>query len=108
MLRGKVDKSILWCELEEVKECGVLAEISAGEKILQESIFEVLTTEASFNNAINVLQNVIFASNEFAEYVGETNFKVLKSNVDQSKCLKKKQQLRKQKLKTAYSSLLDE
>lgn len=79
---------MLWSELEEVRNSGVLEEISSNEKVLQESIFEVLTSEASFKNSLDVLQNVIFASNQFTEYVPEQDFKVLKSNVDESKCLK--------------------
>lgn len=56
------------------------------EKVLQESIFELLTSEASYNNSLNVLQEFIFDSNQFTTYVGRQDTEVLKSNLDQSKC----------------------
>ncbi|KAG4073227.1 hypothetical protein HA402_010870, partial [Bradysia odoriphaga] len=83
VLRSRLDKRMLWCELEEVKISGVLDVISMTEKVLQESIFELLTSEASFNNSLNVLQEFIITSDQFRTYVGQQDTEVLTSNLQQ-------------------------
>ncbi|CAG0902316.1 unnamed protein product [Darwinula stevensoni] len=45
----------LWCELPEVRDSGILDGMSHGERKLQEAIFEVITSEASYLKSLNVL-----------------------------------------------------
>ncbi|ELU06125.1 hypothetical protein CAPTEDRAFT_137219 [Capitella teleta] len=45
----------LWCETAQVKNCGVLLSLTPGEKKLQESLYEILTSEASYLKSLKVL-----------------------------------------------------
>lgn len=45
----------LWCELPEVQSSGLLKTISAEMKRLQEAMFEVITSEASYLKSLDVL-----------------------------------------------------
>ncbi|XP_064460780.1 uncharacterized protein LOC135370837 [Ornithodoros turicata] len=45
----------LWCEVPEVIESGVLANMTPQEARLQEAMFEVITSEASYLKSLNVL-----------------------------------------------------
>ncbi|XP_076250219.1 ephexin isoform X2 [Rhynchophorus ferrugineus] len=47
----------LWCEIPEVINSAVLSTLSAPQKKLQEAKFEILTSEASYLNSLNVLKN---------------------------------------------------
>lgn len=45
----------LWCELPEVIESGVLDKLSDEERKLQEAIFEVISSEATYLRSLDVL-----------------------------------------------------
>ena len=45
----------LWAELPEVMESGILATISPEEKKLQEAMFEVISSKASYLKSLNIL-----------------------------------------------------
>ncbi|CAG9759498.1 unnamed protein product [Ceutorhynchus assimilis] len=47
----------LWCDIPEVINSSVLSTLSAHQKKLQEAKFEILTSEASYLNSLNVLNN---------------------------------------------------
>ncbi|XP_022916174.2 rho guanine nucleotide exchange factor 5 [Onthophagus taurus] len=47
----------LWCEIPEVKQSAVLSTLSLPQKKLQEAKFEMMTSEASYLNSLNVLNN---------------------------------------------------
>lgn len=87
MLRSHLSKRVLWSELEEVRQSGVLDVISANERALQETIFELLTSEASYNTSLTVLQDLVFASDQFTTYVGQKDTEILKSNLEQSRSI---------------------
>ncbi|XP_013182126.1 PREDICTED: ephexin-1-like [Papilio xuthus] len=46
----------LWCEVPEVLNSAVLSSLAPAQKRLQEAKFEVLTSEASYLNSLNVLE----------------------------------------------------
>jgi len=48
-------KRTLWSEIPEVRESGVLSEMSENQRNLQEAKFEILTSEASYLKSLNVL-----------------------------------------------------
>ncbi|KAJ3642091.1 hypothetical protein Zmor_024907 [Zophobas morio] len=47
----------LWCEIPEVIASSVLSTLSTHQKKLQEAKFEMITSEASYLNSLNVLHN---------------------------------------------------
>ncbi|KAL8597681.1 hypothetical protein ACOMHN_012648 [Nucella lapillus] len=55
----------LWCEMPEVIRSGVLTSMDPQEKKVQESMFEIMTSEASYLKSLNVLINVFLMSPEF-------------------------------------------
>ena len=56
----------LWAELPEVIESGILATISPEEKKLQEAMFEVISSEASYLKSLNILISHFVQSPHFS------------------------------------------
>lgn len=54
----------LWADMQEVKASGVLDTISPQERKLQESMFEIITSEATYLKSLNVLISVFLMSDE--------------------------------------------
>ncbi|XP_047482549.1 ephexin-1-like isoform X1 [Penaeus chinensis] len=61
----------LWCELPEVIESGILGQINSQEKKMQEAMFEMITSEASYLKSLNVLVTHFVQCPEFAVDEGE-------------------------------------
>ncbi|WAR15294.1 ARHGQ-like protein [Mya arenaria] len=59
----------LWAEMQEVKDSGVLETITPHERKLQETMFEILTSEATYLKSINVLIDVFLMSEEFGSEI---------------------------------------
>jgi len=57
----------LWCEIPEVVSRGILSEIDLHQKKLQEAKFEIITSEASYINSLNVLQKHFMSSLEVCD-----------------------------------------
>ena len=56
----------LWAELPEVMESGILATISPKEKKLQEAMFEVISSKASYLKSLNILISHFVQSPHFS------------------------------------------
>ncbi|XP_025083805.1 uncharacterized protein LOC112557890 isoform X3 [Pomacea canaliculata] len=56
----------LWCEMPEVIRSGILSTMDPQEKKIQESMFEIMTSEASYLRSLNVLINVFLKAPEFS------------------------------------------
>ncbi|GAB6019068.1 hypothetical protein CHUAL_000694 [Chamberlinius hualienensis] len=61
----------LWCEVPEVEASGVLSSITHAQRNVQEAMFEVITSEASYLKSLNILINhfmlcPMFLHNEFS------------------------------------------
>lgn len=56
----------LWADMPEVKESGALANVSPHERKIQEAMFEIITSEASYLKSLNVLVDVFLMSPEFS------------------------------------------
>ncbi|XP_074654636.1 uncharacterized protein LOC141908470 isoform X2 [Tubulanus polymorphus] len=56
----------LWAEMPEVKSSGVLTSVDSVKRKLQESMFEVITSEASYLKSLHIFLNVFMCSNEFS------------------------------------------
>lgn len=62
-----MDGKMLWCELPEVKDSGILGRISAQELKLQEAVFELIQSQASYVRSLKVLYEHFILSPEFSE-----------------------------------------
>ncbi|XP_054720344.1 rho guanine nucleotide exchange factor 26-like isoform X2 [Uloborus diversus] len=60
------DMKMLWCELPEVKESGILERISAQELKLQEATFEFIQSQASYIRSLKVLFENFIKTPEFS------------------------------------------
>ena len=56
----------LWCELPEVINSGILNTLSSVQRKVQEAMFEVITSEASYLKSLNVLVNHFLQCPHFA------------------------------------------
>ncbi|KAK6478015.1 rho guanine nucleotide exchange factor 15 [Huso huso] len=87
--RGQVrtgpPQSSLWQELQSVRESGVLAELTLAECKFQESMFEVLTSEASYLRSLNVLTDHFLDSRELSDTIIIRERKILFSNITRVK-----------------------
>ncbi|XP_041444914.1 rho guanine nucleotide exchange factor 15 isoform X2 [Xenopus laevis] len=79
--RSAASHNTLWQELPAVKESGVLGDMSNEEKKMQESMFEVLTSEASYLRSLNVLIEHFMESRELDDTLIVREKKILFSNV---------------------------
>ncbi|XP_020484762.1 rho guanine nucleotide exchange factor 19 isoform X2 [Labrus bergylta] len=70
----------LWQELEEVKASGLLGSLTAREIRLQESMFELIGSEASYLRSLRVAVNHFYASAELKETLSKREHHVLFSN----------------------------
>ncbi|XP_035435919.2 uncharacterized protein LOC118266593 isoform X3 [Spodoptera frugiperda] len=57
----------LWCEVPEVLNSAVLSSLAPAQKRLQEAKFELLTSEASYLNSLNVLESNFIAHPAFRD-----------------------------------------
>ncbi|GIY09364.1 rho guanine nucleotide exchange factor 16 [Caerostris extrusa] len=62
------DLKMLWCELPEVKESGILERISAQELKLQEAIFDFIQSQASYIRSLKVLYENFIKIPEFSDF----------------------------------------
>ncbi|CAB1345234.1 unnamed protein product [Coregonus sp. 'balchen'] len=74
-------QSTLWQDLQEVRDSGVLETLSPAHCKYQESMFEVLTSEASYLRSLRVLKEHFLESRELEEVLIIRDRKTLFSNV---------------------------
>ncbi|CAG5129053.1 unnamed protein product [Candidula unifasciata] len=55
----------LWCQMPEVIESGILDKLTDPEKKIQEAMFEIITSEASYLKSLKVLIQVFLMAPEF-------------------------------------------
>ncbi|KAG8430468.1 hypothetical protein GDO86_020546 [Hymenochirus boettgeri] len=79
--RSATSHNSLWQELPVVRESGVLEGMTNEEKKMQESMFEVLTSEASYLRSLNVLIEHFMESRELNETLVVRERKILFSNI---------------------------
>lgn len=70
----------LWTELPEVVNSGVLTTISTDRKRLQEAMFEVVSSEASYLKSLNILIRHFVQSPKLMSYVSTTGGAVDNNN----------------------------
>ncbi|KAM7377296.1 hypothetical protein PAMA_013881 [Pampus argenteus] len=74
-------QSTLWQELASVRESGVLEQLTPEQRKYQESMFEVLTSEASYLRSLRVLTEHFLDSRELEETIIIRDKKTLFSNI---------------------------
>ncbi|CAM4708579.1 unnamed protein product [Lepidochelys olivacea] len=74
-------RSTLWQDLPAVRESGLLRHISPQERKMQESLFEVLTSEASYQRSLRLLAQHFVGSRELGETLGPRERQALFSSV---------------------------
>nr|CAI5849078.1 unnamed protein product [Callosobruchus analis] len=67
----------LWCEVPEVANSVVLSQLSSQQKKLQEAKFEVITSEASYLNSLNVLNDHFASQLRNSNIVNEKDMEIL-------------------------------
>ncbi|XP_017294462.1 ephexin-1 isoform X2 [Kryptolebias marmoratus] len=75
------NSSTLWQQLPEVRDSGVLERLSAEELKYQESMFEVLTSEASYLRSLRILTEHFLENRELNETLVIRDRKTLFSNI---------------------------
>ncbi|MFT7810112.1 rho guanine nucleotide exchange factor 15-like [Arapaima gigas] len=79
--KGSSSHSTLWQELPEVRDRGILENMSPTECYRQESMFEVLTSEASYLRSLHVLTDHFMESRELNDTLIVLDKKILYSNI---------------------------
>lgn len=80
---GRAGHRTLWSELPEVIESGVLDSTSPGERRLQEAMFEILSSEASYLKSLNVLNDHFASSRKFTSVLTDKDRDLLFSQIYQ-------------------------
>ncbi|XP_042201254.1 rho guanine nucleotide exchange factor 15 [Callorhinchus milii] len=81
----QLPRNTLWQNLRTVRESGVLGTMSGEERKLQESMFEVLTSEASYLKSLNVLVDHFENSKELNETIILRDKEILFSSINRVK-----------------------
>ncbi|GFS36981.1 rho guanine nucleotide exchange factor 16 [Nephila pilipes] len=71
LVHGEGGQRTLWCEVPEVIQSGILKTISSKDRKIQEAMFEVITSEASYLKSLNFLFDHFVQCPEFSG--SETN-----------------------------------
>lgn len=64
---GNGGQRTLWCEVPEVRNSGILEKISSHDRKIQEAMFEVITSEASYLKSLNILMDHFMQCPEFSD-----------------------------------------
>ncbi|CAI5791221.1 rho guanine nucleotide exchange factor 15 [Podarcis lilfordi] len=79
--RGPIPHSTLWQELPAVRESGLLGNISPEERKMQESLFEVVTSEASYLRSLLLLIEHFMESRDLTATILLREHRTLFSNI---------------------------
>ncbi|XP_029436380.1 rho guanine nucleotide exchange factor 15-like isoform X3 [Rhinatrema bivittatum] len=79
--RSVTPQNTLWQELPAVRESGILEKMSTEQRKMQESMFEVLTSEASYLRSLTLLTEHFMNSRELDETIIIREKKILFSNI---------------------------
>ncbi|KAJ1080290.1 hypothetical protein NDU88_000509 [Pleurodeles waltl] len=79
--RSITPQNTLWQELPAVRESGILEQMSSEERKMQESMFEVLTSEASYLRSLTVLTEHFMDCRELDDTIIIREKKILFSNI---------------------------
>ncbi|KAM8927401.1 rho guanine nucleotide exchange factor 16 [Pelodytes ibericus] len=72
---------LIWSQLPEVQETGILDRISPEERKRQEAIFEIITSEYSYQHSLDILVRLFKKSEELKSLINGTDHHHLFSNI---------------------------
>ncbi|KAM3923247.1 rho guanine nucleotide exchange factor 16 [Leptodactylus fuscus] len=72
---------LIWSQLPQVQEAGILDKISAEERKRQEAIFEIITSEYSYQHSLDILFRLFKKSDELKQTINGTDHHHLFSNI---------------------------
>ncbi|OCT72834.1 rho guanine nucleotide exchange factor 16 [Xenopus laevis] len=72
---------LIWSQLPEVQESGILNKISPEERKRQEAIFEIITSEYSYQHSLGILVRLFQKSEELRQTITNTDHHHLFSNI---------------------------
>ncbi|XP_044138064.1 rho guanine nucleotide exchange factor 16 [Bufo gargarizans] len=72
---------LIWSQLPEVQEAGILDKISPEERKRQEAIFEIITSEYSYQHSLGILFRLFKKSDELKQTINGTDHHHLFSNI---------------------------
>ncbi|XP_049631275.1 rho guanine nucleotide exchange factor 16 [Suncus etruscus] len=72
---------LTWSQLPEVAESGLLDQLSAEERKRQEAMFEILTSEFSYQHSLGILVTEFLQSQPLRDAITQTDFHHLFSNI---------------------------
>ncbi|XP_068098498.1 rho guanine nucleotide exchange factor 16 isoform X2 [Hyperolius riggenbachi] len=72
---------LIWSQLPQVQEAGILDNISAEERKRQEAIFEIITSEYSYQHSLDILVRLFRKSDELKQTINGTDHHHLFSNI---------------------------
>ncbi|XP_073417802.1 rho guanine nucleotide exchange factor 16 isoform X2 [Dendrobates tinctorius] len=72
---------LIWSQLPEVQEAGILDQISPEERKRQEAIFEIITSEYSYQHSLDILFRLFKKSDELKQTINGTDHHHLFSNI---------------------------
>ncbi|XP_075046259.1 rho guanine nucleotide exchange factor 16 [Mixophyes fleayi] len=81
VVRNYRPAQLIWGQLPEVQESGILDSISPEERKRQEAIFEIITSEYSYQHSLNILVSFFKRSEELKQTFNSTDHHHLFSNV---------------------------
>ncbi|XP_075696844.1 rho guanine nucleotide exchange factor 16 [Rhinoderma darwinii] len=72
---------LIWSQLPQVQETGILDKISPEERKKQEAIFEIITSEYSYQHSLDILCRLFKKSDELKQTINGTDHHHLFSNI---------------------------
>ncbi|XP_043926522.1 ephexin-1 [Protopterus annectens] len=81
LLNGTRSGFTLWQELQEIRNSGVLNHLSPEEIKLQEAMFELITSEASYNKSLELLVSHFMKNESLCQKINQSESHFLFSNI---------------------------
>ncbi|XP_063799418.1 rho guanine nucleotide exchange factor 16 isoform X2 [Pseudophryne corroboree] len=81
VVRNYRPAQLIWSQLPEVQELGILDSISPEERKRQEAIFEIITSEYSYQHSLDILVRFFKKSEELKQTINGTEHHHLFSNI---------------------------
>ncbi|XP_072249242.1 ephexin-1 isoform X1 [Leuresthes tenuis] len=82
-LRNSAQSLSLWQNLEAVQASGLLTQLSQNEIIMQEAMFELITSEASYYKSLEILEAHFLRNPELFNTLSQSDMHFLFSNIEE-------------------------
>ncbi|CAG6007317.1 unnamed protein product [Menidia menidia] len=82
-LRNSAQSLSLWQNLEVVQASGLLSQLSQNEIIMQEAMFELVTSEASYYKSLEILETHFLRNPDLVNTLSQSDMHFLFSNIEE-------------------------